>query len=104
MLILVTKTRWNSLIFMLERLLELKDCKKALIDLHLTMNISDDEFTAISLIISIFLPVKLAVEAIYRSDANLITADTAINFMIQSLRKYDNILSNRFQTALLFEI
>ena len=54
MLILDTKTRWNSLMFMLERFLELKDCiRKAVIDLNLTMNISDDEFTAISLIISI---------------------------------------------------
>ena len=105
MLILDTKTRWNSLIFMLELFLELKDCiKRAVIDLNLTINITDDEFTAICSIISILLPVKLAVEAICRSDANLITADTTINFMIQSLRKYDNILSNRFQTALLFEI
>ena len=36
--------------------------------------------------------------------AGVMIADTAIDFMIQSLRKYDNILSNRFQTALLFEI
>ena len=105
MLILDTKTRWNSFIFMLERFLELKDCiKRAVIDLNLTINITDDEFTAICSIISILLPVKLAVEAICRSDANLRTADTTINFMIQSLRKYDNILSNQFQTALLFEI
>ena len=55
-------------------------------------------------LVSILRAGKLAVEAIFLGNANLISANTAIYFMIQSLRKYAKILSNQFQTALFLQL
>ena len=63
------------------------------------MNISDDDFRAISSVVYVVIPVKLVVEAICRGDASLITADASINFMIESLLKYDEILRARNGTC-----
>lgn len=100
-LILDCRTRWNSLIAMLERFYMLKSCiKKSIIDLEIEITISDVDFNEINLVISALLPVKLAVEAICREDANLITADTTILFMFDALDKLKTSLSIELLEAL----
>lgn len=73
-LLLDCKTRWNSLLIMLERFLSLKTCiQKALIDLKSPIIYEEDDFNIIADIIDVLTPVKLTVKALCRRDANLCT-------------------------------
>ena len=58
------------------------------------------EFEAISVVISVLHPVKLAVEALYRKNSNLISADTTFEFLFEELSKINLILSNELLIAL----
>lgn len=102
-LILDCKTRWNSLVDMLERFILLKDCiQKALIDLGNPVTISDTEFGLLSNIVSCLEPIKLTVEALCRRDANLCTADASFRFLFQEVGKLRtaNTLAVDFDAAL----
>lgn len=84
-LIIDTRTRWNSLVEMLERFNQLKSCvRKALIDIASDIVISDTEIVSINNIITALLPVKLTVDALCRKDANLLSADAALSFMLEN--------------------
>ena len=84
-LIMDSRTRWNSLVDMLERFNQLKNCvKKALIDIASDIVILDAEIVSIKNIISALLPVKLTVDALCREDANLLSADAALSFMLEN--------------------
>ena len=84
-LVLDSKTRWNSLVSMIERFVKLKNCiKKSLIDLKSPFLFSDAEFEMLSNILSFLLPIKLTVETICRQDATLLSADAAIQFMMNN--------------------
>lgn len=101
MLILDSKTSWNSLLLMMERFLKLKNpIQKAIIDLKLQINFSVSEFDLISRTVSALLPVKLAVEALCRRDSNLLTANATINFMLQSLKEQHTSLSEELYITL----
>lgn len=100
-LILDCKTRWNSLVDMLERFVLLKDCiQKSLIDVNSPVVINDGEFQIMKDIIQCLEPVKLTVEAICRKDANLCTADASFKFLFDELTKLNKPLSRDFQQAL----
>lgn len=80
------KTRWNSLLNIIEVFYKIRiPIKKALIDIRSEIQFSEIEFKMLAELIDSLLPIKLAVEAICRRDANLITADAAINFMLQTI-------------------
>jgi len=101
-LILDSKTRWNSLIVMLERFYKLKSSmKKAAIDLNLDINFIDADFETISLAVATLLPLKLAVESLCREDANLLSADTTFKFMFDSLSEVKSSLSKEVRSALM---
>ena len=77
--VLGSKTRWNSLVSMIERFVKLKNCiKKSLIDLESPIFFSDAEFEMLSNLLSVLLPINLTVEAICQQDATLLSADAAI--------------------------
>lgn len=100
-LVLDSRTRWNSLVSMIERFLKLKNCiKKSLIDLKSPIMFSDAEFEIMSDILSVLLPIKLTVEAICRQDATLLSADAAIQFMIKSITDHPCSLSYELNAAL----
>ena len=83
-LILDCKTRWSSLLYMLERIVKIKvPVQKALLDLHEMPNLSNQEFTDISMIILSLSPIKAAIEALCRRDANLIVAEATIKFLLE---------------------
>lgn len=85
-LLLDCKTRWSSLWAMLHRFQLLKDCVlKSLIDMKSKLTFSTEDTEQISQLVSGLEPVKVTVEALCRSDANLITAETALRFLMQTL-------------------
>lgn len=80
------KIRWNSLLTMLERFDKVKNCiLKSLIDLNSCISFDEDELSMIHNLVVTLEPVKLTVEALCRQDATLLSADTAIIFMMNNL-------------------
>ena len=85
-LCLDSKTRWNTMFAMLQRFFKLKDCiKKALIDLKCTVSIEEWEWDRIHDLVQVLEPIKLTVETLCRRDANLLTADTALNLTLSEI-------------------
>ncbi|GBP65678.1 hypothetical protein EVAR_98391_1 [Eumeta japonica] len=104
-LLLDCKTRWNSLLTMLERFYLLKSCiQKALIDLNHPICLEDVEFELVNKIVDVLTPIKLTVEAICRRDANLCTADAALNFLIKQLSSKNSALAKKIKTCLVDRI
>ncbi|KAK9688338.1 hypothetical protein QE152_g35625 [Popillia japonica] len=95
------RTCWNSLIDMLKRFILLKDCtQKTLIDLAILNKLSEADFEILTGIVNCLEPVRLAVLALCRSDANLYTADIAFNFMFEQLKQINSSLSIRLFASL----
>lgn len=92
--ILDSRSRWNSLLDMVERFYQLKSCaRKSLIDLNIDISFSENEIDFFNSVISTLLPVKLAVEALGASDCTLLNADVAIKFMLDELSAQSSTLS-----------
>jgi hypothetical protein len=71
---------------MLEHIMKLKNCiRKSLIDLDSKIKITDKEFDTILSVVACVTPVKLAVEALCRNDATLLSADTTLLFTVNNL-------------------
>ena len=104
-LIADSKTRWNSLLAMLERFYKLKSCiQKSDTDLKLNINFIETDFETVSATISALLSVKLAVESLCCKDANLISADAVLTFMFDRLCEIKSSLSIEFMSALKLRI
>lgn len=107
-LILDSKTRWNSLANMLERFYKLRNCvQKAIVDLkpdltplQKSLSLDEEELKTISDIVNALLPLQVAVEALCRRDANLITADAVFLFTLQKLKELNSNLSLQLFEAL----
>lgn len=99
-LILDSKTRWSSLLDMLDRFTLLENSiKKALIDLNM-LPILDSEWQTIKGVVKVLQPIKLTVEALCRRDMDLYKADAALKFMLEELAKIKTTLSNDLQDSL----
>lgn len=100
-LMLDCRTRWNSLLSMIERFYKLKVCvDKALIDIGSDIKFSDLEWSKIKDLIDSLQPFKLAVEALCRRDSTLLTAETTLKFVLEKLLTHDTVLSNELYEAL----
>lgn len=100
-LILDCKTRWNSLINMLERFYSVRLCiSKALIDLRSEIQFTETEWFAINDLKNSLEPVKLGVEILCRRDATLITAETTLRFILEKLNNQSIPLSIKLAAAL----
>lgn len=87
-------TRWNSLLVMVERFLEIIiPIRKALIELTYLPSIHDSDVLLLRKMVTILKPIKLAVDAIARRDANLLSSDAAVRFMIMKLQKFEDPLA-----------
>ena len=74
---------------MLERIVEIQiPVQKTLLDLNSDIRISDEEFSQISHIVQALDPIKIAVEALCRRDANFITAEATIKFLLYEMQNY----------------
>ena len=100
--ILDCKTRWSSLVNMLERIIQIKlPIQKALLDLgYEDINIRDQEIEVISSIVEAINPIKIALEAICRRDANLITAEATVKFLLDEMNKSHSNYNSRIQEAI----
>ena len=100
-LILNCKTRWSSLLDMLERIVRIKvPVQKALLDLQEMPNLSNQEFTDISIISFSLSPIKAAIEALCRRDANLIVAEATIKFLLEDYKVLLHILMRKSRKLL----
>lgn len=103
--ILDSRSRWNSLLDMVERFYQLKSCaRKSLIDLNIDISFSENEIDFINSVISTLLPVKLAVEALGASDCTLLNADVAIKFMLDELSAQSSTLSRELKYELILRV
>ena len=92
-LILDCKTRWSSLLDMLQRFIFLENSiKKATIDLK-CMSLNEFEFDVIKDVAGILHPIKVTIEALCARDMNLFKCDAALNFMLQEIKQYQSVLS-----------
>ena len=99
------KTRWNSLLSMLERFYLLKNCiEKALIDLKSNVKFSKEEYDLVSDLIHALQPVKAAVDLLCRRDATLLTAEVALKFMLGKLKEQNSVICKEMMLALLARV
>lgn len=90
-LILDCKTRWNSLAAMMERFHKLnRSVAKALIDIESEIFFSESEIKLIHDIYKALEPIKVAVEALGKREADLYAADQTLRFMLQKLKEQKN--------------
>lgn len=100
-LILDCKTRWNSLLNMLERFYSLKMCiSKVLIDIASEIQFTEEEWNNINNLNLSLQPLKLGVEVLCRRDSTLVTADTTFRFILEKLDKQQGVLCAELATAL----
>lgn len=100
-LIIDCKTRWNSLLNMLERFYNVRLCiSKALIDLESEIRFTEEEWSTINDLKISLEPIKLGVEVLCRRDATLITAETTLRFILEKLDKQSTPLSTNLAVAL----
>ena len=77
------KTRWNSLVAMLERFLELKTCiLKAMIDLKEILNISEEEYAVMNATTISLQPIEVGIERLGKSDATPLDAEGVLIFIL----------------------
>jgi len=93
-LLLDCRTRWNSLVDMLSRFLQLHGpIQKALIDLGKACLINDGDFTVLQEMVSCLEPLKLCMSALCRRDTNLLSGEAALNFCLIELQKQNSELA-----------
>ncbi|KAI6656634.1 hypothetical protein LOD99_11285 [Oopsacas minuta] len=74
---------------MLEKIVKLRiQIHKALLDLDIDIKLNDEEFQQINNIAQALDPIKLAVEALCRPEANLIIAEATIKFLFEEIQTY----------------
>lgn len=87
-------TRWSSMCDMIGTFLKIKDSVlKAMIDWKTEIFFSEGEIQILSDIYCSLNVVKLAVLSLCRRDATLLTADTALKFMLKKLDEQNSYLS-----------
>lgn len=100
MLILDVKTRWNSLLHMLQRFFELSSCvQKVLIDFKVReLELEDAELEIIKNIVDVLKPMEIIVLEICKRDATILTAAEAFDFAIEEigiLKFYGNSIADQ---------
>lgn len=100
-LILDCKTRWSSLANMISRFYDCRNSiKKALVDIESKDVFEEWEMDLLLDIKNALEPIQAAVEALCRRDANLITADATIIFVLKSLKEQGSRLSLQLLEAI----
>lgn len=69
-------------------------------NLYTIYHFSDKEFNLLSSIIAALTPVKLTVDALCRKDANLLTADASLTFMLNTLSQQKSTIALELLEAL----
>lgn len=99
-LILDCKTRWSSLCNMIERFLYLScPVKEALEDLNQEELLRNVDMELLQSLQKSLSPLKMAVEALGRKDANLLKAESIVFFVLDKLKKINSSISIRLYDA-----
>ncbi len=102
-LVLDTKTRWNSLLSMIERFVRLeRSVRMTLIEIESGIAFVDEEITMLRDLVQALEPPKMAVEALCRRDATLLTAERINIFALTKLEEAsnNNIFAEELQQVL----
>ncbi|XP_028164241.1 uncharacterized protein LOC114355542 [Ostrinia furnacalis] len=100
-LLLDCRTRWNSLATMLERFLKLKSCiQKALIDVKSDISFSDTEIACLQNLHTCLDMIKSTVEVLCRRNSTILTADTALKFLVKSLENQYSVTGEKLANSL----
>ena len=99
--ILDTKTRWNSLLAMLERFLEIKSAiSKALIDTGEQQNLNSEELKTLAEIVLCLKPVKMGLEKLCNRNSNLMTAEGVFDFIFSEVNQLNSGFSKDMKLSL----
>ena len=101
-LLLDCKTRWNSLVPMIERLLKLKFCiSRALHDIGQMDHLySEANFLVLENILNILKPIELGVVELSRRGATLLTAEGVFKFIFKKLNEINTEISKNMLITL----
>ncbi|XP_063841155.1 uncharacterized protein LOC135089507 [Scylla paramamosain] len=101
MLKLDSKTRWNSLLDMLERFLKVKNSvAKAMIDCNMEMNITNGELKVLNDLVTALQPVKLGAERMGCRGTTILSAEGVFSFMLKELNEQKSSFSMKLQNSL----
>ena len=85
-LVMDCKTRWNSLINMISRLLTVRKLLcKAMIDINLKMEFCELDWQVLENICSCLKPIEMGISVLCQRDENLLSAEGVFDFMFQKL-------------------
>ncbi|GFT53265.1 BED-type domain-containing protein [Trichonephila clavipes] len=105
MVCLDTKTRWNSLLSMLEISLEIKSAiSKALIDIKEEQMRVNVEFETVTTIVKGLKPVKIGLEKLCSRNATLLTAEGVFSFVIGELNEQNSEFAKNMKYSLIQRI
>ncbi|GFS80610.1 uncharacterized protein TNCV_3870311 [Trichonephila clavipes] len=105
MVCLDTKTRWNSLLAILERFLEIKSAiSKALIDIKEEQMMVNVEFETMTTIVKGLKPVKIGLEKLCSRNATLLTAEGVFSFVIGELNEQNSEFAKNMKYSLIQRI
>ena len=94
MLLLDCKTRWNSLLTMLERFYELKkEIEMAMVQLDVPFDLSDNEMKEINDMCEALAPFEAAVDALASEDADMLLSGKIIAFVLKKLGELQSNIS-----------
>ena len=100
-LMLDCKTRWNSLVPMIERFLNLKECiKKALNDIGMSNIYKQENEIVLEDILKVLKPTELAVQELSKEKCTLLTCEGIFKFLFDKLREINTNLSKELLIAL----
>ena len=86
-LILDCKTRWNSLISMIDRFLTVrKPLCKAMIDINTSTEICERDWQVLENVLSILKPIEMGILALCKRESTLLSAEGIFEFMFEQLR------------------
>ncbi|XP_052566412.1 uncharacterized protein LOC120430261 [Culex pipiens pallens] len=104
-LILDVKTRWNSTEQMLARYMKLHGCvAEALKELEDLAPVLTSNLESISQLYDALQPVRVVSERLGKRDANLLTAESSLNFLVAKLEKLNSAVSRQILDAVRLRI
>ena len=101
-LILDTPTRWNSIITMVSRFIELKNCiPRALRICEVAETISDEEWESLNVLLDTLRPFEIAIKGLSMEDASLLKGKNSVKFILKELSSHSSILATKLKKNLI---